>query len=100
MAYNYSFKEADEKTKLIVWSKGILIPDNGSTHWDPAIWRFDICGFIIKYDHHGNVKSKYGWEIDHKKPTAEGGSDNFDNLQPLQWENNRKKGDNYPWSCP
>jgi hypothetical protein len=24
----------------------------------------------------------------------------LNNLQPLQWENNRHKGDNYPnWSC-
>jgi hypothetical protein len=23
----------------------------------------------------------------------------LDNLQPLQWEDNRRKGDTYPWYC-
>jgi len=52
-----------------------------------------------KYSDHGNTEAKYGWEIDHIKPLAMGGLDNIDNLQPLQWENNRKKGDTYPWNC-
>ena len=31
---------------------------------------------------------------------ALGGSDSLSNLQPLYWENNRHKGDNWPqWSC-
>lgn len=100
MAYSYPFKTTDEKTKQTVWAKGRTVPDKDGHHWDPAIWRYDICGTPMKYSEHGNVKSKHGWEIDHIKPTAKGGANAFDNLQPLQWENNRTKGDNYPWSCP
>lgn len=49
---------------------------------------------------YGNVNSEYGWEIDHIKPVAKFGTDDLDNLQPLQWKNNRGKSDNYPhWSC-
>lgn len=55
----------------------------------------------VKQDVHGNEmhkgdygkKNKTGWEKDHKKPKSKGGSDSLSNLQPMQWENNRDKGD-------
>ena len=50
----------------------------------------------MKRQEHGDTNSKHGWEVDHIKPVARGGTDSMENLQPLQWENNRKKGDNYP----
>jgi 5-methylcytosine-specific restriction endonuclease McrA len=52
----------------------------------------------MRYGEYGQT-SKYGWEIDHIKPVSKGGTDDLSNLQPLQWENNRRKGDNYPWHC-
>jgi 5-methylcytosine-specific restriction endonuclease McrA len=95
MAYTYPFKGADEQTKRTVWEKGTVI-----SQFDPALWRRDICGNAMKYSEHGNTNSEYGWELDHIKPIAKGGENTFDNLQPLQWQNNRTKADNYPWSCP
>lgn len=86
--YKYPFGGATEQTKLAVWAKGRIIPD-----FSPAIWRWDYYGSVMKYSEHGNTNSEHGWEIDHIYPQSLGGSDHISNLQPLQWENNRKKGD-------
>jgi 5-methylcytosine-specific restriction endonuclease McrA len=94
MPYQYPFKDTDEATKAIVWLRGRKIPNH-----DPNVWRRDICGTVMKYSDHGNTDLKNGWEIDHIKPLAIGGADTTNNLQPLQWENTRKKGDTYPWDC-
>ncbi|GAH12870.1 unnamed protein product [marine sediment metagenome] len=82
MAYDYPFEITDEQTKLAVWAKGTIVPDKDEEHWDPAEWRYDICGKPIKYSEHGNTNSDVGWEIDHIKPTAKGGPNTFGNLQP------------------
>lgn len=59
----------------------------------------DVCGAVMKLEEYGQT-SEFGWEIDHKKPITSGGTDDLGNLQPMHWENNRFKGDNYPyWSC-
>jgi 5-methylcytosine-specific restriction endonuclease McrA len=97
MAYSYPFKTAAAQTILAVWNKGAIVPDKNGQHWDPKVWRYDKCGKPIKYSEHGNTASDVGWEIDHIKPIAKGGTDDLSNLQPLQWENNRAKGDTYPW---
>lgn len=76
-----------------VWAKGIIIPGI-----DPNYVRKDICGATIFKSEYGNIDSKYGWEVDHIKPTSNHGTDDLFNLQPLQWENNRAKGDG-PLKC-
>src|SRR6266850_7716701 len=53
--------------------------------------RVDAWGWTIVRQDFGNIRSRYGWEIDHIVPIALGGTDDLTNLQPLQWENNRRK---------
>jgi hypothetical protein len=61
--------------------------------------RADACGTHILRDKYGDTSSLTGWEIDHIKPIAAGGTDDLSNLQPLYWLTNRKKSDTYPWNC-
>lgn len=83
-----------EVEKLQVWQKGMIIPGK-----DASKFRKDSCGATMEYSKHGDT-TNYGWEIDHIKPVAKGGASIISNLQPLQWENNRHKADNYPsWDC-
>jgi len=51
------------------------------------------------YTPYGSTNSRYGWEVDHIKPVAKGGKDDLSNLQPLQWDNNRKKARVLDSSC-
>lgn len=76
----------DDKTKDFVWGKGVSVPNN-----DPKIFRKDQCGAWIKYSDYGNRNSVHGWEIDHIKPTSNGGLDALSNLRPLHWKNNTAK---------
>ncbi len=86
----------DEATKLLVWQKGRVIPGV-----DPGVRRLDLCGKVMDWSYYGTtVRGGTGWEIDHVLPVSRGGGDELSNLQPLQWENNRSKSDDWPtWSC-
>jgi 5-methylcytosine-specific restriction endonuclease McrA len=88
-----TLQEFDQATITAVWRKGYVIDG-----YEPSTWRRDVAGHAMKYGDYGNTDSKFGWEIDHIKPVAKGGSNDMNNLQPLYWENNRRKGDSYPWS--
>ena len=78
-----------------VWQKGQRVANN-----DPAVFRKDGCGAWMRRSSYGRTDDQYGWEIDHIKPVAKSGGDELANLQPLQWQNNRRKGDDYPnWTC-
>ena len=64
---------------------------------DPALERIDAFGMLILFDKHGVMTQLGGgWEIDHIRPVALGGTDDLANLQPLQWQNNRWKADIWP----
>ena len=77
-----------------VWQKAQMV-----SGYDPAVYRKDCCGAWIKRSEYGQ-RTQNGWEIDHIQPVAANGSDDLSNLQPLQWQNNRHKGDSWPsWSC-
>lgn len=77
-----------------VWEKGRVLGGH-----DPKVWRVDRCGALMKKTDYGMTNSQYGWEVDHIMPVSRGGKDDISNLGPLQWENNRKKSDAYPWNC-
>lgn len=74
----------DEATIEAVWEKAEV------SHQHRPL-RLDAFGILIWKEAYGNTSSKLGWEIDHIKPVTEGGGDELENLQPLQWESNRRK---------
>lgn len=83
----------DPQTILAVWNKAAMVSGQNDL-------KIDRCRAWIRFADYGNVNSDFGWEIDHEKPVAKGGTDDLDNLQPLHWRNNRGKSDNWPnWTC-
>lgn len=80
------------ETKRAVWNKAQIVPGQ-----DYNMIRKDRCGAWITWEMHGNTTANgNGWEVDHIIPVSRGGDDSIGNLQPLQWQNNRRKGDDYP----
>ena len=77
-----------------VWEKG-MIHKNG----DKNTVRIGACGHLILRQAYGGEEGLF-WHVDHRKPVAKGGTDDLENLQPMEAENNIIKGDDYPeWRC-
>lgn len=77
-----------------VWEKGTTVPGYDSTKY-----RKDVCDAWMQRDKYAEQVA-LGWEIDHVYPVSKGGSDDLNNLRPMQWENNRSKADSYPdYTC-
>jgi hypothetical protein len=55
--------------------------------------RLDPFGALIWKEGYGNTSSRFGWEIGHRRSLKQGGGDDVDNLEPRQWENNRRNGE-------
>lgn len=77
------------------------------------LWATDCFGTWMYKEDYGELNKKrngrpggtgkyfsYGWEIDHIRPKSsfdkESDADLMNNYEPMHWENNRKKADNYP----
>ncbi|MDW3195858.1 MAG: HNH endonuclease signature motif containing protein [Cytophagales bacterium] len=82
---DYTEKEIEE-----IWKKA---EPAGSP--DPINLRTDPCGAWIKKDQYGE-KTEYGWSVDHAFPKKNGGTDDLENLRPMQHKNNSSKGYDYP----
>lgn len=86
----------DDLTVDAVWLKGVIVPGV-----NPKLKRLDVCGaWIERYNYGVTAVNGTGWEVDHNIPVTSGGADHLDNLQPLQWQNNRSKADNPPYNWP
>lgn len=76
-AFNYELIEK-------VWQKAVIIPG-----FDPEFLREDEFGTVIARVFYEECQPGFalGWRIVHIKPLSEGGTNDIDNLMPLQWEN-------------
>lgn len=63
---------------------------------NPNLYRKDDYGNLIYKPSYGK-QSDMGWEVDHRHPKAKGGTEVPRNLQAVQWEENRRKSDKYPY---
>lgn len=69
--------------------KGKVIPGK-----NPDLYRQDKYGNTMYKPSYGKY-SEMGWNIDHSKPQAKGGTDHLNNLQPMNSSANSSKGDKY-----
>lgn len=91
MAYEIIEDIYSEESIQRIWNKGIVVDG-----YNGDLYRKDFAGAWISRKEYGNTNSILGWEIDHVYPEAKGGGNHEVNLRPMNWYNNRSKGDDYP----
>lgn len=74
-----------------IWQKALKVDG-----YDPSLYRKDFANAWIARDSYGDCNSSFGWEIDHVYPISLGGDNHFVNLRPMNYRNNRSKGNDYP----
>lgn len=72
-----------------IWDKGTVIPGK-----NPDLYRADKFGNTMYKPSYG-LYSPMGWNVDHSKPQAEGGTNHLNNLQPMNSRANCSKSDKY-----
>ena len=72
---------------VAVWEKARPVAGR-----DPFWIRQDVHGNEIHRAAYGDSSSKYGWQTDHIRPKALGGSDDISNLRPVSCRSNAKLG--------
>jgi hypothetical protein len=77
---------SDEQKKIAAWTACRTYGD-----LPPQDWRIDDFGNPIYRADYGK-QTQYGWEIDHRLPSALGGSDGLHNLRALHYSTNRSLG--------
>lgn len=80
---------ATKKQREHAWEKASKIRGQ-----NPNLWRRDAKGHPMYKPAYG-TEGDVGWEVDHKRPKAKGGSDSLRNVKALNTKVNRKKGDKY-----
>ena len=78
-------KPFDTATIEAVWNKAAPSPRH------PPL-RLDVRGTLIWKEGYSNTNRRFGWVIARRRSLSEGGGDELDNLEPLQWENYRLNG--------
>lgn len=72
-----------------IWDKAKTIKGK-----DPELYRQDKFGNQMYRPSYGKM-SDMGWNVDHSKPQALGGTDHLNNLQPMNSKANSSKGIKY-----
>ncbi len=84
MSKHYTKERLDQ-----IWNKGDKIAGK-----NPNLYRTDKEGNVMYKPSYGKM-SEMGWNVDHSKPQAKGGTDHLNNLQPMNSRENSRKGDKY-----
>ena len=76
----------DQKLTLQVWEKALEV-----LGMPPAMLRVDVLNRQMCFADFENERSPDGWIIDYLIPKEDGGTDELENLQPLNWLTEQQK---------